>query len=162
MKNINGLWNNYRQGEVYGTLDAIINGLVKKGYRLRLDSIDLEKKITGGEELFRTLRDYEEKKGLEKLLELFYRGLKLEAVKGEGIKVDIEIYLRMPEESEDRRNLFKEMIANWFVNQEISFSEKFFKQSQVKFLPHRLERVLKRSFGFQINYKILMVFKKNG
>ena len=182
MNSISGLWNNYRQGEVYRALEAIIDGLVKRGYHIHASSIGPKKRIASGQEFLQMMKGYEQKQGLENLLELFWRGLGLEAIKGKearpvrdktpktsalpsagisnGIKVSIEVYLRMPEESEDRRNLFKEMIVNWFASQKITFSEKFFKHSREKFLPHQLEMALKRSFGFQFNYKILMSFEE--
>lgn len=159
MNSISGLWNNYRQGEVYRALEAIIDGLLKRGYHIHASSIGPKKRIASGQEFLQMMKGYEQKQGLENLLELFWRGLRLEGIKGEEVKIGIEVYLRMPEENEDRRNLFKEMIVNWFANQKITFSEKFFKHSREKFLPHQLERALKRSFGFQFNYKILMSFE---
>ena len=68
MRSISGLWNNYRQGEVYRTLEAIIDGLIRRGYHIRAISIGPKKEIASGQEFFQLMKGYEEKQGLEELI----------------------------------------------------------------------------------------------
>jgi len=146
MKKLVGLWQTYRPGEICSVLAELIRKVTKDRKRLTSGLFGKET-IQSVEELNKILKQYEKQMGVRRLLDLLGQGLELEGEPG-GLR--IRTFLRLPDGTEDRSTLFKDLISDSILRESTNFTERYFmKQSNVIF-QNRLERCLKKKLWFSI------------
>lgn len=147
-----GLWRMYRPGEIYKVLENLIADLTREGKWITA-YFPGKALIHSGEELAQGLRRCERQEGIPALLDLLGCGLELN---GQPQGPRVRIFLRFPEGTERERELFKDLIANSMMRDALEFTERFFRNRNYSLFPSRLERALRRHFGFQFEYKIIL------
>jgi len=157
-----GEWKVYYEGEVHQVTKKILMTLWDKGFKTVADFRTERKEILPKDKgLFEVLLNYEKEKGISELLGLLTKGLKIKATK-DGQWLDLALYMSSPEESEEKRRLFKGAIIEWVENDELTFSQRFFRFPKIsedfadRFLDNPLEKMLKKTFGFNFRYKVLI------
>jgi len=158
-----GGWRILNEGEVHQAVKKCINILVENKFRLTAELVAERKEIEYGRELYEILRDFEKRHGVNDLLEILTNGLKIESVR-DADKIIIEILLRAPSDSQERQQLFKDMVSAWVEENPLTFSERFFRLPKVsediadRYLDNPLEQTLKRTFGFHFQYKVVIKY----
>ncbi|MDP8214353.1 MAG: hypothetical protein RAO92_06580 [Candidatus Euphemobacter frigidus] len=158
-----GEWIIYTEGEVHQVLKRCLNYLWENGYStsIKLPGGDTELKSNPAG-LFDFLQAYEKEKGIAQLLSLLFKGLKINIECHKARAFEIRLIMSTPEDSEDRKTLFKDVICSWVEKDELSFSQRFFRFPKMsedflyKFLENPLEKVLKKTFGFHFKYKVIL------
>lgn len=159
-----GGWRILNEGEVHQALKKCINILRENEFKLQADVSTEEKNLEYGRELYEVLRAFEKDHGVNDLLEVLTAGLKIECVKNSD-RITIEILLRTPSDSEDRRQLFKDMVEAWVEENPLTFSERFFRLPKIsediadRYLDNPLEQGLKKVFGFHFQYTIMIKYE---
>ncbi len=159
-----GGWRILDEGEVHQVLKKCINILVENKFQLITNLPTERNKIEYGRELYEILRDFEKHHGVNDLLGILTNGLKLEGVK-DSSKVTVEVLLRTPSDSEERQQLFKDMVSAWVEANPLTFSERFFRLPKIgediadRYLDNPLERSLKKIFGFHFQYKVMIKYE---
>ncbi|MFH1519497.1 MAG: hypothetical protein ABIE75_02880 [Candidatus Omnitrophota bacterium] len=162
-----GGWRILNEGEVHQVVKKCINILVENKFQLTTDLVIEQKEIEYGRELYEILRDFEKHHGVNDLLEVLTAGLKIKCLNHSN-RINIEIILRTPSGSEERRQLFKDMVSAWVEENTLTFSERFFRLPKVsedfadRYLDNPLEQTLKRTFGFHFQYKVVIKYEGDG
>jgi len=160
MKGLVGLWKTYRPGEIYGLLGQLISDVRKEGKRIRVaPPLEPNDSIGSVEELYQVLERYEQDRGTDALLKALADGFVLE---GEPHGPRIHIFLRFPVASGRERRLFTDLIVNAIARDADRFTERYFGERSGSLFHSRLERLLKKRFGFCIEYKIIIEPSKEG
>lgn len=166
-----GYWQEYRTGQVHVVLKRLIRVLAARGFRIEADFVIERKPLDpdakeGG--LFEALKDYERQYGVPVLIEMLGRGLiKLHASKDDDLQLELRVLLRCPKDTDASRERFKDLIATWVKENPLTFSERFFRLPKItedladRYLDNPLERVLKKTFGFHFQYKLLVSCPSN-
>jgi len=158
-----GNWQEFKEGEIHQVLRRSIKLLEDNGFSLKVDFITEKKKLPsqkpeGG--LFEILKEYEQEKGVGVLLEVLIRGLVILKAKKNDLLINLQLFLRSPQDSEKNIELFKEIIANWVKEDKLTFTERFFRLPKItedladRYLDNPLEQVLRKTFGFHFKYKL--------
>ncbi len=77
-------------------------------------------------------------------------------------EIDLRLLLRSPEESQEKVELFKEMVTCWVKEDKLTFTERFFRLPKIfediadRYLDNPLEQVLRKTFGFHFKYKLII------
>jgi len=160
-----GGWRILNEGEVHQDLKKCINILLEHKFTLQANLMLEKKAVEYGRELYEVLRDFEKHHGVNDLLKVLTTGgLKLECNKNQD-KIVIEILLRAPSDSEEREQLFKDMVSAWVEENPLTFSERFFRLPKIsediadRYLNNPLEQSLKKIFGFHFQYKVMIKYE---
>jgi len=157
-----GSWKILNEGEIHQAVKKCVNVLVENNFKLIADLAVEKKEVEYGRELYEVLRDFEKHHGVNDLLELLTNGLNIECVNNDYVGINIEILLRTPSDSEQRRQLFKDTISCWVEQNPLTFSERFFRLPKItediadRYLDNPLEQTLKKTFGFHFRYKLII------
>lgn len=155
-----GEWQVYDEGEVHQTLKKCLNILIDKGYHIEAVLGRDKCEISKDKNLFKNLKDYEKKHGVNDLLEILDEGLDITCEKKGGPALSIKTNMRFPSDSDESKTAFKEMIIEWVDQNPLSFTERFFRLPKItedpadRYLDNPLEKVLEKTFGFHFKYKI--------
>jgi len=160
MNSIVGLWDTFNRGEITSALERLFNYLTKSKSQVKTILKGDELIIKDAQQLFHELKSIEKKHGVRKLIDVLISGLELTCKQQEKNTSKVTILLRTPQGNPKDLEIFKNMITSWVETSDLSFMERFFKSSQALFLHTPLERGLKRKFGFQFQYKILITKKE--
>ncbi len=153
----------FPEGEVHQILKRCLNLIWEHGYSASIilpdGKAELKPNPMG---LFEFIREYEEEKGLAALLDLLLKCLRIVIADDKARRFEIRLVMGAPEESKERKALFKDVICSWVEKDELSFSQRFFRFPKVsedflgRFLENSLEIVLRKTFGFHFKYKIIV------
>jgi len=152
MNELIGLWKTYRSGEICEILAEVIRDVTKEGKSLTTHLYDHEP-IQSLEQLSKMLSRYERQYGVQRLVGLLGRGLELNGAP-EG--PHIRIFLRLPERTEEKKSFFKDLISDSTIREATHFTEEYFTKQRSDFFHSRLERSLKKNFGFRFEYKVVI------
>lgn len=156
MANVSGLWNVYKPGEASYTVYKLIKMFAKKKKKIFLKLKGKKIPIPHSDQILESLKKFEQENGTERIIEEFFKGLKIEVVNGNKPNLIIEVILRSPEGLQKLKNRFKDMIT-FSVNQEDSlFCEKYYRHKTHNIFKDRLESSLEKVFHFGIQYKVLI------
>ena len=159
-----GGWRILGAGEVHQVVKKCINILVEEKFTLQAHLAAERKAIEYGRELYEILREFERQHGVNDLLEALTNGLRVECSR-DAERITMEIVLRTPSDSDERRQLFKEIVTAWVEENPLTLSERFFRLPKVsedladRYLDNPLERTLKRTFGFDFQYKAVIRYE---
>ena len=161
-----GRWREYAEGEIHRTLKRCLAVLTSQGFSVEVD-FGVEKKPVeasakeGG--VFELLQAYEKQHGVAVLLELLTRDVvNIQATKDSDLTINMELILRCPEDSDQQVETFKEIVANWVKEDQLTFCERFIRLPKIsedamdRYLDNPLEQVLRKTFGFHFKYKLLI------
>ena len=152
METLIGLWRTYRPGEIYAILGGLIGDVVKQGKRLTIPVLG-KKEIHSVDELHEMLKRYEMQKGICDFVNLLCQGIDVHGRPG-GPR--IRVLLRFPEGSERDKLMFKDLIVNAVMREDFSFTDRHFREQGHDWFHSRLERILKKRFGFCFEYKVIV------
>ncbi|MCK4401472.1 hypothetical protein KAW08_04130 [bacterium] len=161
-----GEWKILKEGEIHQSLKKCINLLLKHEMSLTLKFDSKGEEIKYGREIYEFLRTFEKEHGVKDLLKVLASGLNMEAKKGEE-EIEIKTIMRIPSVSEERQELFMDVITAWVEENALTFSERFFRLPKIsediadRYLDNPLEQTLKRTFGFHFQYKLIITCKRS-
>jgi len=157
-----GSWKILGEGEVHQAIKKCANILVENNFKLTANLIAEKKEIESGRELYEVLKDFEKHHGVNDLLDVLTNGLNIGCINNSSEKITIEVLLRTPSDSQERKQLFKDMVSAWVEQNPLTFSERFFRLPKVtedmadRYLDNPLEQSLKKTFGFHFQYKVII------
>lgn len=153
-----GIWNSYARGEVYSTLTSLLNRFLKHGISMHIALGNTDFVVDSHDDLMNAFVRCEKEAGLKSLLDELERGVKLSGQDPvTSHKNTVILLMHFPEDrGESKRRVFKDMIIEEIKAEGVLFSEKYFKHPKTKLVSSPIERALKKMFGFQFEYKILV------
>lgn len=160
-----GDWQDFKEGQIHQVTKRCVRLLHDNGFSTEVDFATEKKKIHFGKPeggFFEILKEYEQDKGIAVLLEVLIRGVVILKAKKKNCEIDLRLLLRGPEESQEKVELFKEMITSWVKEDSLSFTERFFRLPKIcediadRYLDNPLEQVLRKTFGFHFKYKLII------
>lgn len=160
-----GDWQVYKEGQIHQVIKRCVRLLHVNGFSVEADFATERKKINlqkpeGG--FFEILKEYEQNKGVSVLLEVLVRGVVMLKAKKKNCEINLRLLLRAPEDSQEKVELFKEIINSWVKEDKLSFTERFFRLPKIsediadRYLNNPLEQVLRKTFGFHFEYKLII------
>lgn len=155
-----GGWRIFEEGTVHQALKKCVNVLLESGMRIEADLLTEKKPIEYGRGVFEALNEYEKKHGVDDLLEILIKGLKVKCFRDEELQIQIGVILRLPSDSQEHMELFKDMVTAWVEENPMTYCERYFRLPKItediadRYLDNPLEQTLKKTFGFHFNYKI--------
>lgn len=161
-----GYWCSYGEGEIHQVLKKCINTLLQNKFEVLADFATEKKELTHSKALFEALKDYEKKHGVNDLLSILTSRIVLGCTK-KNAQIRIDIFLRVPTKDKEAEDIFKDMIIEWVENNSLTFAERFFRLPKItedisdRYLDNPLEKALKKSFGYDFQYKVLIRCEKS-
>lgn len=161
-----GLWQEFKEGQIHHVTKRCLRLLHDADLTMEVDFITVKKQIhiqqpEGG--FFEILKEYEKEHGVRKLLDLLTCGMVIiRAKKGNHETVNLQLFLRAPEDNQEKIDLFKEIISDWVKEDCLTFVERFFRLPKIcedfadRYLDNPLEQVLRKTFGFHFKYKVII------
>lgn len=163
-----GKWQMYDEGEIHQILKKAITLLLDEKYEISVLLGNEIQKLEYGRRLFEILHDYEKSRGTSDIVDILGRGLEIKCSKeNEENNIVIKTQMRLPSDSYEHMDLFKDMVVAWVEQNTLCFVERFFRLPKItediadRYLDNPLEKSLQRTFGFHFKYKIKVQCEKS-
>ncbi|MBU1858253.1 MAG: hypothetical protein KKC28_14845 [Verrucomicrobia bacterium] len=160
-----GHWHKLKEGQVNKAINICIGILWDNKFDIEIQIDEEAKRLRSSEPdhgFFETLVAYERSKGISVLLEHLMKGDIVVRAKKDECEIRLQLLLRAPENSDDNRKEFKEMIVDWVKEDGLLFCERFIRLPKInediinRYLDNPLEQVLRKRFGFHFEYKLII------
>ncbi|MDO9540740.1 MAG: hypothetical protein Q7J98_00250 [Kiritimatiellia bacterium] len=160
-----GHWHKLKEGQVNRAIDICIEILWDNKFDIEIQIDEEAKRLRSSEPghgFFETLVAYERSQGISVLLEHLMQGDIVVRARKDECEIRLQLLLRAPENSEDNRKEFKEMIVDWVKEDSLLFCERFIRLPKInedimdRYLDNPLEQVLRKRFGFHFEYKLII------
>jgi len=165
-----GDWQDFKGGQIHHVTKKCLQVLHDNGFNMEVDFVAQKKKVFYEKPesgFFEILKEYEQEQGVAILLDgLIHGAVVLQAHKN-GCVIDVRLFLRGPQDSQEKVELFKELIASWVKADTLSFTERFFRLPKIdediadRYLDNPLKQVLRKTFGFHFSYKLIASSSNN-